>query len=230
MMTDKDLKDCLDRVGLLDERGQILYCGIDLLSPKAEENKPKHSFYFVGFNPRKDGTNPVLRDVPEGRRKWSAYTQQCWTCGLDSRCVKHGRKIHQTRVLQIMCELNLKPEKTFATNLTFVESNGAADIYSEDLFNRCWTLHKKMLSEVRPDYIICLGNDGAKTKSAFSLLRKNKATKITDAEPAGTSSGTFKKFTGTFELEDGSRELTVIGVRHPSYQVNPEGLRQFIGI
>lgn len=117
---------------LLNRQGQILYCGTDTLMPG--------TFYFLGFNPAKDGTNLPLREVPLDRQSWSAYTHQCWHCGSANcranggscRDCGKGPRLHQKRVVQIMSELDLSPERTFSTNLIFVESITAREICDED--------------------------------------------------------------------------------------------------
>src|SRR5579871_5616125 len=121
------LADCLPD-NILERHGQILYSGIDTLRPA--------EFYFVGFNPAEDDSNLPLRSVPLNRRRWSAYTQQCWYhphCD-PTVCPDFKMRPHQRRVQGIMRELGLQPEETFATNLIFVESRSAKEIYDIGLF------------------------------------------------------------------------------------------------
>jgi hypothetical protein len=218
-MSPEELKEIL-RLCLGDimekKRGQTLYSGIDTVKPG--------KFYFLGFNPAADGTNPLLYRVPLDRQGWSAYTHQCWFCGASAGCCKAGKKQHQRRVVQLMNELNMKPEKTFASNLIFVESRTAAEVNEPVFIEKCWCVHKLLLAKVRPTYIICLGN--GETVSAFSVLRE-----IADSKGETTSEGQFKKFKGKFSLNGQSPlEPTVVGVRHPSRHMNPAGLAKFIGI
>jgi hypothetical protein len=223
-MTDTELKTIIEKhlsVDTLKQWGQILYSGIDTL-------RSSGGFYFIGFNPAKDGTNPRLCDIPLGRRNWSAYTQQCWThrdCD-PTVCQRTGKSQHQMRVQRIMAELGLKPEKTFATNLIFVESENVNKIKRDPLFKTylesCWQVHRKMLAEIRPHYIVCLGN--GKTESAFSLLRE-RAEHIQNER----ASLAFKSFAAEFDLADGVLLTKVIGVRHPSRPMNPQNLRCFVG-
>jgi hypothetical protein len=121
-----------------------------------------------------------------------------------------------------MSELGLKPEETFATNLIFVESQNAKEIYDPVLFEACWRVQKKMLAEVRPKYIVCLGN--GESLSAFSLVRRKADSRVKE-----TGCQQFKSFVGGFHL-DGGLDLTakVIGVRHPSYPMSAKGLRGWV--
>jgi hypothetical protein len=226
--TDRELQAVLMRYfgGFLRERGQILYSGIDTLRPGP--------FYFLGFNPAKDGTNPLLSDVRLDRTEWSAYTKQCWYCPLSPRgcangCAKAGKKPHQKQVVRIMSELELVPEKTFATNLIFVESKTTAEMVIHDsrLLDSCWCVHQKMLAVVKPSYIVCLGNGEKPIVSVFRTLGG-----IAHDQKEMRASGRFKSFVGTFHLNEAPPlTATVIGVPHPSYPPwNSTGLRGFIGI
>jgi hypothetical protein len=110
-MTDTELKkilvECLS-ADVLNQRGQILYSGIDTLRPG--------KFYFIGFNPKRDGTNPILCNEQLDRKDWSAYTRQCWTHphqDCPPGCRKIGNADLQKRVQGIMSELGLRAEMTF---------------------------------------------------------------------------------------------------------------------
>src|SRR5713226_2247497 len=84
-------------------KGQILYSGVDTLVPGR--------FYFLGFNPAADGTNPLLCNVRLGMLHWSAYVDQCWRCPLpDRRECQHSLKRHQRQVVGVMTELGLCPQ------------------------------------------------------------------------------------------------------------------------
>jgi len=214
----KTLVECIPDA-IFKRNGQILYSGIDTVCPG--------EFYIVGLNPAKDGTNPRLCDVPLNRQHWSAYTQQCWrhsNCGAS--CADVGRAPHQKRVQKIMFELGITPERTFAANLVFVESRSSEDIKREikdgGLFDIFWRVHAKLLSEIRAKCILCLGNQA--DLSAFSLVRKKAA-----AIGYERKTEKFKSFVGAFHLPDGLTLRTkVIGVHHPSYPMNPEGLRDWM--
>lgn len=214
----KTLVECIPDA-VFKRNGQILYSGIDTVRPG--------EFYFVGLNPAKDDSNRPLCDLPLNRQNWSAYTQQCWTHShCDATCPRIGKAPHQRRVQRIMAELGLTPEKTFATNLIFVESRKGEDIRPEirddGLFDIFWRVHIKLLSAVRPKYIFCLGNQEG--LSAFSLVRKKAL-----ATGQERTTAKFKSFGGVFYLADGSTlRPKVIGVHHPSYPMDPEGLRDWI--
>jgi hypothetical protein len=217
------LKNCLTDE-TLNRKGQLLYSGIDTLRPGR--------FYFLGFNPAADGTNDPLRETRLHPDDWSAYTKQCWTHKECPGCRKTGNSQHQKRVQDIMSELGIRPEDTFATNLIFVESSDIKDLKANPLFfsylESCWRVHKKMLARVNPAYIVCLGND--ETNSVYSFLRA-KATYSENHKKqfARTNLKYRKSFDGTFDLDDQRvMKVKVIGVKHPSRPMSPEGLRGFI--
>ena len=224
-MTETELKAIFTQHlrNYLNKCGQFLYSGIDTLK--------RGDFYFVGFNPAKDGSNPKLADVRFDRLDWSAYTQQCWYCnlsigcGLTTDCGRAVRKLHQRQVVRIMDELGLRPEETFAANLVFVESRSAIEVCNDAfLLTSCWQVHKEMLATVRPKYIVCLGKGNY--RSAFALIRREDQEQTKVIVKSG-----FKKFVATFDLGDRA-PLTamVIGVRHPSYPMNSSGLADFMGL
>jgi hypothetical protein len=230
-MTDTELKkilvECLS-ADVLNQRGQILYSGIDTLRPG--------KFYFIGFNPKRDGTNPILCNEQLDRKDWSAYTRQCWTHphqDCPPGCRKIGNADLQKRVQGIMSELGLRAEMTFATNLIFVESQDTKEIKADPFFETylesCWRVHRKMLAEIRPKFVVCLGN--GKTDSAFSFLLK-KASRIEDYREeftAGNDAKYRKRFVGSLQDIATDFRPTLIGVRHPARPMSAEGLRAFIG-
>ena len=220
-MKDIDLQrillECLP-ADVLNSKGQILYSGMDTMRPAR--------FYFVGFNPAKDDSNLSLRNVPLNRKCWSAYTQQCWYHANCDQiiCPDFTMRPHQRRVQSIMRELRVQPEQTFATNLIFVESYSAKEIYDPALFDACWRVHKKMLAVVRPQFIICLGN--GERLSAFSLVRSKADRSVEEGKHQK-----FKRFLGVFAMDDGLElTITVVGVRHPSYPMSPDGLREWLRV
>ena len=129
-MKDTGLKQLLTEYlpdEILEKKGQILYSGIDTLRPGR--------FYFLGLNPRTDDANVVLSHERLDRTDWSAYTQQCWRHkDCNPECPKFAEDGHQKNVQRIMCELGIKPEQTFATNLIFVESRNTQELVTDPLF------------------------------------------------------------------------------------------------
>jgi hypothetical protein len=230
-MTDIELRNVLSEClpeAILKRNGQLLYSGIETLRPG--------DFYFVGFNPAADGTNPILHKIQLDRRQWSAYKQQCWSHPhCNETCPKAGQAPHQKRVRSMMSALGLIPERTFATNLIFVESRNVAEIKKEirmnGLFEYCWRVHEKILAVVRPKYIVCLGN--GESGSAFSLVRR-RAKSIRNVIPGGNKvEGQkhvgLKSFDGTFALTNAADlDARVIGVPHPSRWNCPAGLDDLV--
>jgi hypothetical protein len=231
-MTEGELRqlliECLSEQIRSQWKGQVLYSGIDTIK--------RGPFYFLGLNPRSDSANVFLCDEPLNRTHWSAYTQQCWRhpdCNRD-RCPGFRLDDHQQRVQNVMRELRIEPEKTFATNFIFVESEDTERLKKDPLFNvykeKCWQVNKRLLATVKPEYIICLGND--KADSAFSYLYWE-ATRKDNLKVQGTHRDlTYRKrFDATFTLDDGdSLRARVIGIKHPSYPMSAQALNDFIGV
>jgi hypothetical protein len=201
----------------LTKKGQVLYSGIETLT--------RGKFYFIAFNPAIDPSNRELRTIPLGRTNWSAYKDQCWTCGEWNACKRHSQKRHQKQAIKIMKELGIdRPEKVFAINLVFEESAGIDDVYARDRLHRYWAVHQHILAEVRPEIIVCFGKQDP--KSAFGFLRS-----VARRHDPVCVKGGFKRFSGTFDLvRGGSLTTTVIGVLHPSYPSCVDGLREFAGV
>lgn len=235
-MTEADLRallGCLPEK-VLERKGQILYSGIETL----ERSQP--DYYFLGFNPAADGTNPTLQSLIRSefqlcRRNWSAYTAQCWTheagkCPSDP-CPSAGRKPHQRRVQKIMRELGIRPEETLAANLIFVESEDIKQLKTDPIFDACaqtcWRVHEGIIAAVRPKCIVCLGN--GESDSAYSFVRARcKVIREKKSDEKVGSCSAFKAFHG--ELHLCSAEpfvLTVVGVLHPSYFEPRPGLHAF---
>jgi hypothetical protein len=201
----------------LAKKGQVLYSGIETLA--------RGKFYFIGFNPAIDLSNRPLGTIPLGKTNWSAYRDQCWTCGEWNACKPHGQKRHQKQAIKIMAELGVaQPEKVFATNLVFEESAGIDDVYALDRLHRYWAVHRHLLAEVRPEIIVCFGKQ--EPRSAFGYLCR-----VAQRHDPVRTGGGFKRFSGTFDLGHGEPlTATVIGVRHPSYPSRVDGLREFAGV
>jgi len=183
-MTQEELRtvltECLTHE-ILKQNGQVLYSGTDLLE------RAESKYYFLGFNPAADGTNPSLLELPLNRKKWSAYTSQCWMCKGKcdpTICPRSSKAKHQKNVKRIMSQLRLNPRDTFATSLVFVESDDIRKLKREPFFRAavegCWLVHKKMLEAIRPTYIVCLGN--GKRDSAYSLVRDKADEKSSERE------------------------------------------------
>lgn len=192
----------------LTKAGWLLYSGLDTLSPGR--------YYFMGFNPAKDPANEPLESIPIARKNWSAYTQQCWRCAKDRcKCNSLRLKPHQRRVSAFMNQLRpLSPERIFATNAIFVESESVYKLEDRtQLWNDCWQLHEWFLSIVRPEWIVCLGNQ--EDSSAYSLLRGRCNTAVAVGENFDFRMG--KVFRGSLKIAGGERlNIRVLGLPHPS--------------
>jgi hypothetical protein len=253
MLSGAELKELLERH--LGEHyrsavGQILYSGIETLSPG--------TYYVVGLNPRPDNSNRVLNEIPLELRRWSAYTCQCWDrehrhhrehpaflhCrGHDhsdcktNPCDNSASDIHQRRVFGLLKQLTegteINPLDVFATNIFFVQTEDSDELKDkyEHEFSNFWEIHRRFLREVKPSYVICLGYGD--DFSAFSLMHRQKTNvaRITDSETPHRwkNDPHIKWFHGEYSLDDGTTLCTrVAGIFHPSYRSIPTTVRTLL--
>jgi hypothetical protein len=209
------LSSALDGKVSPDEKGWVLYSGLDTLRPG--------KYYLMGFNPAKDDANELLTEHSAMPANWSAYTQQCWHCEK-SKCIHRDEmellkpsalKPHQVRVNRLVKELGLRPEQIFSANAIFVESEGTGELKarSAQLWDAFWPVHQWFLSIVRPETIICLGN--GESDSSFDLLRRRAQT--WDVVFGSKNYRDGKIVSAMLPLLDGEHlSLKVFGIPHPS--------------
>jgi hypothetical protein len=237
------------------EEGQILYSGIDTL----QEGK----FYILGFNPRPDPSNRELKELSNEilptLENWSAYTCQCWHkkhthhktgkflhCKFEAHrhdeksnraCECAGADDLQLNVVEIMDNLGLSPRKVFASNVLFVQTEDVNEVMQRNLhetpLDACWNVHREFLRVVKPRFILCLGYEEARFRSAFRIVRdKAHATWGHDQSNCCWPNRNlhFKWFEAEFKVGSNqeSHLTTVIGIRHPRYVGYPCGLREFV--
>jgi hypothetical protein len=102
---------------------------------------------------------------------------------------------------------------------------GLAHHYSDQVRDRHWSVHKKLLAVAKPACIVCLGNwEDPDEFSAFRVVRG-----LATREDKFRSRGQWKLISATFDLDDGPHETTLVGVRHPSYPgMQIAGLSDFV--
>lgn len=194
--------------------------------------------YLMGFNP---GGSPgtiqptVLESIQELKHDHCAFTDECWTkshpvdCHIDE-CKGNSR--HQRTVCALVNTLDLEVniKDVFATNAVFLRSQSQDTLKLPwDLWEKCWPVHRLLLSIVHPKLILCLGNgDGL---SAFSLLRSkfSGAPIVQHCGPNGFRDG--KWFAGRVAVgQVGPQELecVVVGVPHPSRYGTSRSLQHYL--
>ena len=145
---------------LKSRSGLVFYSGRYAFSNSSE-------IYIMGYNPGGDPyemnaetieieNEKILKTHP---RLFSSYQDASWNNKLPGT---HGL---QPRILHMLNQLRLDPQKTPSSNLFFVRSRNVKDIRSEAKFleEMCWPFHKKVIEELGIRVIICFGNDTAKT-------------------------------------------------------------------
>jgi hypothetical protein len=162
------VKQCLGEDA--NRSGAVLYNGWSSVRPGL--------LYLMGLNPGGDPDTireTVLESIDSMKDDHCAYTDECWIrthlpeCDLE-KC--KGKSRHQRGVCALVdtfCpEISIKD--VFATNAVFLRSKNQYSLKGPwELWEKCWLVHRLLLSIVRPKLILCLGNsDGL---SAFSLLR-----------------------------------------------------------
>jgi hypothetical protein len=206
--------------------GDVLYNGWDTLCPSND------GLYIMGFNPGGDPAKideSILQSLEKLEDNYCSYEDACWrkSCPNDCRNENHfGQSLHQNRVKQLAKVFDYEIGEVFAANAIFIRSKTQGHLReSLDLFKKCWLIHKRFLSIVKPRIILCLGNK--EDMSAFALLREMLAIEPNQVRRCGH----VKAFSSAIAVSD--RETInshVIGVRHPSQPwFNPvEELRLFL--
>lgn len=184
-----------------EKPGAVLYNGLDTLCSN-------NGLYIMGFNPGGDPntiTTSVIKSLEVLKDQYCSYRDECWRKACPEDCKKHqGKSRHQERVCSLVQVLRRDISETVAVNTVFLRSKKQDDLKASwDIFEKCWHVHEKLLSIVRPKIILCLGN--GEPRSAFAFLRK-KVSPTTQP-----SSDHVKSFVSEIV------QCPVIGVRHPSY-------------
>lgn len=184
-----------------EKSGAVLYNGWNTLCSK-------NGLYIMGFNPGGDPnkiTTSVTESLEELRDKYCSYWDECWRKSCPDDCIKHrGESRHQERVRSLAEILGFDIRETVAVNAVFLRSKTQNDLNASwDIFEKCWLVHEKVLSIVRPKIILCLGN--GEPRSAFAFLRKKVSP---NTQP---NSDRVKSFVSEV------MKCFVIGVRHPSH-------------
>lgn len=201
--------------------GAVLYNGWDTLRPSND------GLYIMGFNPGGDSETSVIKSLEELNDKYCSYEDECWGCKIDCQQRDHyGKHRHQRNVRELAMILGRSVRCVFSANAIFIRSKTQGDLKEcPKLFEKCWPIHKRFLSIVKPRIILCLGNK--EDLSAFALLREMLAIEPNQVRRCGH----VKAFSSAIAVSD--RETInshVIGVRHPSQPwFNPvEELRLYL--
>lgn len=200
---------------LLQTPGDVLGSGWDTIAPG--------NVYVLGFNPggRVDSDeNSVARSLESTTSEpYSIYCDEVWPRDGKKAAGEHR---HQYRVREYLAKLG-EPDarKVAASNILFAKSPQASMSlkFDRNWLDICWEVHQYLLSEVRPRFILCLGN-GEKL-SAYNEVRRRSGWRPGPSDNFKACEGpdvvkTFKTSSATLFQADQPYPVQVIGVRHPS--------------
>ena len=139
---------------LLQKSGAVFYSGRKAFSTPS-------SLYILGLNPGGSPTEQaddtvakhtkeVLRSKPE---YWSEYQDEIW------RGCSAGTSGMQPRVLHLLRQVNLDPQKAPASNIIFERSAREKDIKSRipELAEPCWPFHESVIEQLGVRVVLCFG-------------------------------------------------------------------------
>jgi hypothetical protein len=213
-------------------------------------------FYIMGLNPGGDPSaisnriGDPIADRPPG---WSAFTHDCWNDRCTG-CEGHAGGLvpeshlvhHQKRVIELHRSLGQPTGTILATNAIFARSQDEVRLLGQtsrgawDWWRDCWPVHQRLLTVVRPQFIVTLGK--ALDTSAYGFLREEawsfekamakrdarKPARALDVPLPDNRSTSGRMFRGKLPLRpDGGDvlDLTVVGVPHPSrWRTNEDAL------
>jgi hypothetical protein len=187
---------------LIARSGSVFYSGRRAFERSCQ-------MYIMGLNPGGDPvkqaqetigwhTNKVLSDVPDD---WSAYRDESWSSSIP------GTHKMQPRVLHLLKRLKLDPGSVPASNMIFLRS-GREDRLEDDLSHLvdiCWPFHEKVIEELTPRVILCLGNTTG-NRVRQRLNARNQIAEYVENNTRRWRSRAFRNVDG----------VTVVVVTHPS--------------
>jgi hypothetical protein len=170
----------------------------------------------MGFNPGGDDKTSVIESLDNLTENYCSYVDECWRNCCEENCQQrdhYGKHRHQRNVRELAMLLGRSIRCVFAANAIFIRSKTQSDLQEspKQLFEKCWPIHQRFLSIVKPRVILCLGNK--EDLSAFALLRERLEIKPNQIQ----SHGYVKMFSSSITVSDGETiNSHIIGVRHPS--------------
>jgi hypothetical protein len=187
---------------LLSESGKVFYSGRSAYSSPAR-------LYVLGVNPGGDPATYAAETVGEHTRQvtqelpanWSAYRDEVW------EGAPPGTYGMAPRVLHLFRRLGLEPGSVPASNLFFVRSRREEHMRGrqKELSDLCWPFHARVLEELKPAAILCLGG------TAGRFVRKRLGANRVLGEFVERNERRWKS-----EALEGAGEIRVIVATHPS--------------
>jgi hypothetical protein len=179
----------------------------------------------MGFNPGGDpGERGPSGEGTIGSSITAVKVKEAWNDWADERYAGRGRYSPLQRNIRFVFEeLGADPRRTFSTNALFVRSSRAEGLSGPwDLWwDICWPVHQAFPRVVRPRLVVCLGN--GRDLSTWELMRQTG--RGPPYTPNWQRSGNEVAKDGkwrrevTFELGGSTHTCAILGLPHPSPQV-----------
>jgi hypothetical protein len=187
---------------VLKKSGAVFYSGRKAFSTPS-------SLYILGLNP---GGSPIVQadntvekhtcNVLKKPESWSEYKDEIW------RGTSAGTSGMQPRVLYLLRQVNLDPQKVPASNIIFERSTREKDIKNRipELAEPCWPFHQAVIEQLGVRVVLCFGQSSGlwvcKKLKANTFVEEFRETYLKRHWP----STTYKNSNGT----------SVVVTTHPS--------------
>lgn len=139
----------LERAGLLDQPGAVLYSAAETLRPGP--------VYLLGLNPG-GSEGATLRDnIAASMGGNNAYLDEEWAPG--GRVQPRGRSTLQRRVQALCSLMGVETRSTPASNLAFTRSTGIATHAGyAGAVEMCAPVHRIFMDAIQPSFVMTFGN------------------------------------------------------------------------
>ena len=216
------IKNKLEEIGFDKEPGSVLYSGNETIC--------KGKFYFLGANPG-GHSDQNLGDYPDTvinqlLRKntspdFNEYFDGKWQ-KRGSRPSDPGDALLQRRIKFFFNFIGINLKEVLSTNLVFVRSPTLEEFHLswDDAADKCWEIHKILLSVVKPDIVIAYGSEANEyIKKKINVTRENSYEVVSINE-----SKFFSIIEGEMSIDSFNKNVKLISIPHLSrYKINAKG-------
>jgi len=211
----------LEETGFDREPGSILYSGNETLA--------KGDYYFLGDKPGGNTNLSVSIDTVMDQLKrtdtsFNEYFQGIWK-KRNQAPSPPGGAILQLRIKILFSRLGINLRKTCSSNLIFVRSPVLNELHiNKDIAEeRCWEIHKIMLSIVQPKIIIVFGDN-----AGDFIISKMKIDEESEPYvlPSRKKDYIFRSIRGTVQLDnpDLEHKICLLSLPHLSrFKIDARG-------
>ena len=143
----------LGRSGVADKPGAAICSG--------DQTLKKGTYIFFGANPGgvEAETETIEEHLARKPEKFNEYCDGVWAPGGIKR--PRGAAPLQKRLQYLLASLAQNTRNICATNLVLVRSQNIQSLSQsfQELANKCWPFHQKLLQRVDPEVVLLMGND-----------------------------------------------------------------------